>query len=675
MPPRLCDRRFGAITIFAVAGMFFAADTSACDGCACHGVSGQHSHEVQASAVTRDPRAASSAVRFIVVGDTQGNGENAGYDDIVPQLIDDIEARNPHFVVFPGDLVGTGSVSTLSSWNNLTKRFGNNRYMVPGNHDLPGRSATNENWQTIFNWLPNSQVVPNITTADPNDTIRGINKMDYYVDIAPNIRLISVTTDRDALPGESHTHSGGYEILGGEPTAIDWFQSVMTLESTKQKDHVFVMTHHSVTTQMSEVNSSIDLTEGTPTEWWKSIAGTHEHHDGATADALFTGHTHSYLPNRPDPDSHTAEVIVGTGGGSTIVGATPQRRVHGFMEVIVENGLVSTTFYGDSNGERDGWSFSESLDTFTISDNGMAPRGELALYQFEPNAPGGDSSISALSKNLNLNFNHGASVVDAVDRNGRVLSLDGNGFLDSKSLGDHHFQVLGDLRISLWVKAERELGNNGPLDNVLVAFGDVDGAPTQFSWQNMFNDEIANYAYILSYTEDGRLRMTWEYHDDPDADAVAKMMQLVSTEAVVNPNEWHEIEILRDADTLRLRFLVDGAQLGGDLTFTHLPTGAGGGSLYIGALPNTVEGNDDGIATFSGQLDDILISSESIALPEPGCLILFGAGSLTLLRRTMRRDEDFSTQHTAREWSCPRNLLHIECDFLDDVRRFKRSKR
>ncbi len=548
------------------------------------------------------------AVRIIVVGDTEGNGINPGCDTIVPQLIADIVARDPDFVLFPGDLVGKGSIQTFHDWKQVTAPLAKRRYMVPGNHDLPGRSATNEDWQAIFDWLPDSQEVPNITATDPVDTIKGIDKMDYFIDLTPSIRLISVATDRDAFPDESHTHSDGYEIIGGEPKALDWFQSVMALESTRNMDHVFVMTHHSITAQMSELHSPHKLTKGTPTVWWKSIAGTYKEYNLAAADAVFTGHTHSYIPNHPDPHSHTAEVIVGTGGGSTVVGATPQRRVHGFMEVVIDNGIVSTAFYGDSNGDVDGWSFTELLDTFLIADNGIVPQGELALYRFDAAEPGKDSSLSSLSKNITLNFNEGATAVKDRVLRGNVLALDGNAYLDSKSLGDHVFQVLGDLRIQLLAKADGPLGHE-PLDNVLVAFGDADGVATDFTWQDMLNEEIANYAYILSYTAHGYLQMTWEYYDDPDAHAPVETVQLVSTEAVMDPTQWHQIEVLRDAETHRVRFLVDGTALGRDIAFRNLPTGAGAGSLYIGALPNTTPGNEGGVATFSGKLDDVQISS------------------------------------------------------------------
>ncbi|XAL98038.1 metallophosphoesterase [Phycisphaeraceae bacterium D3-23] len=544
-------------------------------------------------------------LRFVMVGDTQGGA-------VVPQIVADIAWVNPDYVLFPGDLVSPGSATTFNDWDNLTAQFGDNRFMVPGNHDLPGRPATNGDWQAVFNWLPDSQVVPNIMTADPHDTVSGVDQMDYYVDLAPNVRLISVTSDRDLLPGESPTYTG-YEIVGGEPQALEWFQSVMALESTQQMDHVFVMTHHPVTTMMSQVNSSIDgLTEGVGTEWWQSIAGTSDAFDGATAAALLAGHNHSYLPNHPDPHSPTAEIIAGTGGGSLAYGGVPHRKVHGFVEIVIEGGLISSTFYGDSNGEVGGWSFTEVLDTFTISENGAIPRGELARYRFEANGPGVDTSLSPLSKGIDLNLRDGVQHIFDHDLGSNVVQLDGTAFMDSKSLADHNFQVLGDLRLDLWVRAEGALGSD-EVDNTLVAFGDADGSRA-FPWQDTINDEIANYAYILSYTEGGHLRMAWEYHASTDVDARPTLVELVSTQAVADPNTWHNIEVLRDAETMSLRFLVDGMPLGEDLSFEHLPTGAGTGSLYIGALPDITEGEEGGIATFRGRLDDLIISSELVTL-------------------------------------------------------------
>ena len=551
---------------------------------------------------------AAAPLRFVVVGDTQSS-TGGGIESFVPDLLDDIEARNPDFVVFPGDLVGTGTTGTFDQWNALTDRFGNNRYLVPGNHDLPGRPATNGDWQTAFDWLPNSQSVPNVTTFDSGDMINGIDQMDYYVDVSPNVRLISVTTDRDTLPGEV-SNFPGYEILGGPPRALDWFQSVMSLESTKAKDHVFVFTHHPITSQSASDQSE---TDGIPSAWWQSIAGTNPTIDGAAADAVFTGHIHAYYPNRPDPNSDTAEVIVGTGGGGSE--GVPHRQVHGFMEVLVDNGNVTTTFYGDRNEAIGGWSFTDVLDTFTITSGGGVPRGELAVYQFEVGAESQDSSDSSLSKGHALHFQGGAGRIDDPTR-GSVLHLNGGGFVDAKSLGDQNLQVLGDLRIQLWAKADDRLGSDS-FDNVLVAFGDADGSRTTDRGHDVrtLSDEIANYAYELSYTHDGRLRLAWEYRDDPMVGAAARREEVISSTAVIDPDEWHQIEVLRDADHRAVRFMVDGVQLGNDQPILNLPTGGGAGSLYFGALPDTTAGSLGGMADFVGRLDNVLISSESVVLP------------------------------------------------------------
>ncbi len=597
------------------------------------------------------PSLSANPLRFVVIGDTQGAG--AGTADIVSQLLNDVAARNPAFVVFPGDLVGRGSVSTFASWKRLTNQFGNHRYMVPGNHDLPGRPATTGDWQSIFSWLPDSQEVPNSTTVNPNDTIKGIDQMDYYVDVAPHIRLISVTTDRDTLPGEVENYPG-FEIIGGPPRALDWFQSVMAMESTQEKEFVFVFTHHPITTQSGHWDSSEE--EGTASEWWKSIAGTSCLFDGAVATAIFAGHVHAYYPNHPDPHSHTAEVVVGTGGGPN--SGVPHRQVHGFLEVVVENGDVTSTFYGDSNGAVDAWSFTEAMDTFTILKNASVPQGELVFYRFEANEPDLDSSHSPLSKHHVLHFNGaGADIVNDPVR-GSVLSLDGHSYVDAKSLGDHNLQILRDLRIQLWAKAEGVLGRD-PIDNMLVAFGDADGAvKVGGSHQaQQVADEIANYAYQLCYTADARLRLRWEYRDNPTVGAAPKVEMLTSTEAVANPDQWHHIEVVRDAENKLVQFLVDGIPLGYELEFSNLPTGAGVGSLYIGALPNIAFGNTGGIATFAGQLDNLLISSESVTITTR---CLHGLTCAT----------DQNTQTVTLAWNSPAPTLDatgikVECDGLE----------
>ena len=399
-------------------GALFPARLMACDGCTDHHHhdEGAHCHcpnesssagyQLLSNAESTNPASSSSAFTFAVVADTQGN---PGPRDFVSQMAADIHSHSPEFAVYPGDLVGTGTVSTFNEWDTATAVLGDSRYMVPGNHDLPGRPATNDDWQTIFNWLPDSQTVPDVTTPEPGDTVTGIDKMDYYFDVG-GARFISVTSDRDAIPGESS------DAHGGAPRAIDWFQSVMSLPSTQEKDHLFVFTHHSVTTQPS------DALGGVAGEWWQSVAGTNADFDTPAATALLSGHWHMYQPSRPDPHSDTLEFIHGTGGGG-LEGA-PQHGIHGFSLITIDGPTVTSKFYGDANGATGGWQFDDLLDDFVITQATGVPKGELAFYPFNVGIAQQDLSTSEASKHHALNFNGNATSLDHSERED-VLQLYG----------------------------------------------------------------------------------------------------------------------------------------------------------------------------------------------------------------------------------------------------------
>ncbi len=576
---------FFASPVILVASILFcfSEQVPACQSCSKHAHTANDYWHYPNEPVAPDPDTASAAnssvqasstpgsFTFALVADTQGNPGTAG---ILSQLSADINSRMPDFTVFPGDLVGTGTVATYAEWNTATGVLGNDRYMVPGNHDLPGRPATNSDWQTAFNWLPDSQTVPNVTTSDPNDTITGVDKMDYYFDMG-NSRFISVTSDRDALPGESG------DVFGGVPRAIDWFQSVMSMPSTQAMDHIFVFTHHSVTTQPS------DALGGVNGDWWKTVSGQNPDLNIPAATALMSGHWHMYQPSRPDPLSDTLEFIHGTGGGS-LEGA-PQHAIHGFSLITVDGLNVTSQFYGDADGASGGWQFDDLLDEFVITSATGAPKGELAFYEFLPRAGNLDSSTSPASKQHQLNFTGATTTEDHPERQD-VLRLTG-GFADAKATGESNLGVVGDLTISLHAKPI-SLGSG--IDNMLVAFGDADDS-LDFATTQM---EAANYAYQLSYMDDGRLRLAWEYD-------VQILEEVFSSVPVANPTDWHQIEVQRDADNQTVAFYVDGQLLGAPVPFDNNATGAGAGSFYLGALP-------DGASNFFGWIDDVSISNSSV---------------------------------------------------------------
>ena len=139
--------------VFSLTGLSFAHESKK------HYKNSQNVHFLGKSLTQNQNTESSRGLRILIVGDTQGNGREYGVAHIVPQLIKDMEARKPDYVLFTGDLVGVGSVKTLKEFKKLTAAFGTKRFMVPGNHDLPGRSATNGNWSELFDWLPKSQEV------------------------------------------------------------------------------------------------------------------------------------------------------------------------------------------------------------------------------------------------------------------------------------------------------------------------------------------------------------------------------------------------------------------------------------------------------------------------------------------------------------------------------------
>ena len=308
-----------------------------------------------------------------------------------------------------------------------------------------------------------------------------------------------------------------------------------------------------------------DGTGGTSGEWWQSVAGTNNDLVAASATALMAGHWHFYQPSRPDPASDTLELVQGTGGGG-FEGAT-QDNFHGFSLITVDGPTVSAQFYGDADGAAGGWQFDDLLDEYIITQPGGPPTGELARYAFDLNAPTVDSSLSSLSKHHALNLT-GAAVVANESQRPNVLQL-GGGFADAKAIGEANLAVVGDLTLSLFAKASQPL--DAAVDNVLLAFGDADG----FANGAAANNEAANFAYQLSYAEDGRLRLAWEYD-------VQSLEEVFSSTAVPDPDEWHQIEVRRDADSQTVAFFVDGAPLGAPVPFDRNATGAGSGSLYLG---------------------------------------------------------------------------------------------
>ena len=140
------------------------------------------------------------AVRFAVIGDTQGSGEeyylNRG---VVERMVDEVLAIDPpvEFVVIVGDLVwGTNDEAVLLSqwldWREVVDPWyqsdmtGVKVYPVPGNHDMRGTEAI-ALWQSTFAELPDN---------GPS----GFEKLYWSFDAGP-VHLVGISNE---TPGARH---------------------------------------------------------------------------------------------------------------------------------------------------------------------------------------------------------------------------------------------------------------------------------------------------------------------------------------------------------------------------------------------------------------------------------------------------------------------------------------
>jgi len=563
----------------------FASSTAwSCDNCGCDRRSGNdscephaphahqggdHSHggpsitSFDTGPQTGGPAAGGgmAPVSFIVMGDTEINVGDGKLQSMMPA----VTALNPDFVVFPGDLVTDGGLAEWQDWKQQTAVLGDNRFMVPGNHDRgPGGSAAN--WQNTFDWLPDSQEL---------NGEKGTDKIDYFVDRG-NVRIISIATD---IPGE---------YSSSVPRSQAWFTEVMKdvadrnadADVTNNIDRVFAFSHKPIT-----------LEAGTGNDWWQRISGQ-DGQGGAAATAHLSGHWMLYQNSRPDPNSETSEIVQGTSNGSFFEGP-PHRNQWGFTRITVEGDNVTTEYYGDPNGLTGGANF-QLVDTTQLYTAGVVPRGEQALYQFEAGAEDQDSSASPLSKGHTLNFS-GASIVNDPQR-GSVLNVTGSGaHADAKNIGEGNLAILGDLTLEIAAKFDGAPGSN----SVLASFGRSVGALNG----GVNSRESGNYAYILAVNSDGTIRLEWE-HDGHQSVSVN------STAPIDDLSQWNDIKVVRDHDTLSAQFIVNDQQLGQVVSFGESPTGAGAASLYIGGLAS-------GGGDFSGWLDDLRISDALVDVTPP----------------------------------------------------------
>lgn len=547
-------------SIAALLSLLLSADNAvACDGCAFHRHASNASDEPPTDLnISKQPQSSGSggepeSFRFGVLGDVQGL-------QFLSQLITDMNAHDPSLVVFPGDLVSTGSISSWNQWDALSSHFvggPNNRLMVPGNHDLP--VGGDLQWQQKFNWLPDSQTVGGV---------KGIDQMDYYVDHG-NSRFISITTDSQA------------NGAGGPPAAQQWLENVLNDPTTQSKDHVFVYSHHPITF------NNYDGTGGTAGPWWQAMGNS------GVVDSVFVGHWHQYQPSQPHPHHDTWELIAGTGNAG--FSGHPWQNKIGYTIVEVDGPRSISRFYGDADGDGN---YDDLLDEFVMADSTPAPTGVVGYYGFHDGTMNVDAAPAPLGKG-NTGAYIGGAVTVGSSVNGPALSLDGNDdYAHGGGIGDYNLAILRDLTIS--IQANYDSLDSGGSANTLVSYSaDVAGFTDR--------EEAVNQPYNLRIRPDRRLELFWERGNNNDKEFFTSTLP-----ANTNAGEWHEYRVTRDAVTGEVVFYVDGVQLGDTLTFdpaTELPTGGGQGYLRMG-INYDRDAAAKLVGAFDGLLDEMVIWNE-----------------------------------------------------------------
>jgi len=492
-------------------------------------------------------------LRFVVVGDTQSASGGAINGPVVAQLIQDMNALNPDFAFFCGDLVsGASTVSATSAqwqtWLNATSSFTGTRYAVPGNHDFYGGAGSFAAWRATFPWLPQA------------NSPAGEEGLTYYFDVG-NSRFISILTD--------HETQGAVP-----PTQQAWLDSV--LASSTGMEHVFVFSHHPLSF------SSVEVLGTTSGPFWQSLVQN-------DVDAYFAGHWHRYQPSQLGNGGDTWEVILGTGGGwQGFQPIRPYQQVHGFVLVEVDGTEATGTFYADADGDG---AYDDPVDEFIIATASPAPPGIVAKYDFE-DGTARDTAPPPLGKGIDGQLQGGATIAAGAP-SGSALELDGvNDHVEAGAIGDYILSLNKDLTLALRARHDGLVA--GQWSNTLVTYATSD----YYS-----EDEETNYSYWLSVQSNGTLVSFWE-HDNG-----ANVTLTSTTPAALTQGQWHHFALVRDASAELVRFYVDGQQVGGPVAYSEAATGGGRGMLYIGS-------DVVGATPFHGAIDEVRIYNKALTPAE-----------------------------------------------------------
>jgi len=235
------------------------------------------------------PAVGGESVRFVVLGDTQGDETVPVSVDALSKVVTDSLAADPpiQFVVVVGDLVdGSDSCGPLADqyrqWRAVADGwyqgdlFGCKIYPLPGNHDQKNPFTYRQSWQTVFSELP-----------DNGPASR--KKLNYSFDVGP-CHLVAVDT----------SESG---VFWAHWVDLDWLEQDLASSDRPVK---LVFGHEPAYKVELDRVASMDSRPPIRDRFWSILAQNNVR-------AYFCGHDHGYDHWIKD---NVHQIITAGGGGA-----------------------------------------------------------------------------------------------------------------------------------------------------------------------------------------------------------------------------------------------------------------------------------------------------------------------------------------------------------------------
>jgi 3',5'-cyclic AMP phosphodiesterase CpdA len=212
---------------------------------------------------------AAESIRFAVVADTQGQGDNAVSEKGFSKIVKLVLEADPkvQFVVQVGDLVkgtqdGDQLIADFQLWREIAKPWyesdflGLKVYLTPGNHDQYNAANCMQGWQEVFPELPDN---------GPENQ----KKMTYSFDFG-ECHFVVVNTSSPTA--ENHTVN------------TDWLSEDL---ANSDKPVTFVFGHEPAYPMGKNIAASLDAKPDERDRFWQIMADN-------GVQAYFCGHEHVY---------------------------------------------------------------------------------------------------------------------------------------------------------------------------------------------------------------------------------------------------------------------------------------------------------------------------------------------------------------------------------------------